>query len=229
MKFKSGNLSTAQVEMEQQTYLIKVFGWMGAGLVTTGLVAAWVAQNIGMINPILFFGAVLLEFILVYRIARYVMTMSVNMATGTFIGYSALNGFTLSGLFMIYTAESLTSTFLIAASLFAFMAVFGYTTKKDLTHMGSFLIMGLFGIIIAMVVNMFIGSSAVALAVSCLGVVIFTGLTAYDVQRILKMNIIGNSGTDEDTKEAIRGALTLYLDFINLFIMLLRLFGTRRS
>ena len=228
MEFKSENLSIAQVEMEQQTYLIKVFGWMGAGLVTTGLVAAWVAQNIGMINPILFFGAVILEFILVYRIARYVMTMSVNIATGTFIGYSALNGFTLSGLFMIYTAESLTSTFLIAASLFALMAVFGYTTKKDLTRMGSFLLMGLFGIIIAMVVNMFIGSSAVTLAVSCLGVVIFTGLTAYDVQRILKMNIIGNSGTDEDTKEAILGALILYLDFINLFIMLLRLIGTRR-
>ena len=229
MKFNSENLSASQIEMEQHAYLIKVFGWMGAGLVTTGLVAAWVAQNIGMINPMLFFGAIILEIILVYRIARYVMTMSVNMATGTFIGYSALNGFTLSGLFMIYTAESLTSTFLIAASLFAFMAVFGYTTKKDLTRMGSFLIMGLFGIIIAMVVNMFIGSSAVSLAVSCLGVVIFTGLTAYDVQRILKMNIIGNSGTDEDTKEAILGALTLYLDFINLFIMLLRLFGTRRN
>ena len=196
MKLNSENLSAAQVEMEQQAYLIKVFGWMGAGLVTTGLVAAWIAQNFGMINPMLFFGAIILEFILVYRIARYVMTMSVNMATGIFIGYSALNGFTLSGLFMIYTAESLTSTFLIAASLFAFMAVFGYTTNKDLTRMGSFLIMGLFGIIIAMVVNMFIGSSAVSLAVSCLGVVIFTGLTAYDVQRILKMNIIGNSGTD---------------------------------
>ena len=229
MENNYNNISEYEVEAEQQEYLVKVFGWMGAGLLTTGLVAMWVVQNIGLINPILFFGAVILELILVYRIARHVMTMSVNVATLTFIGYSALNGFTLSGLFMIYTAESLTSTFLIAASLFAFMAVFGYTTKKDLTRMGSFLIMGLFGIIIAMVVNMFIGSSAVSLAVSCLGVVIFTGLTAYDVQRILKMNIIGNSDTDEDTKEAILGALTLYLDFINLFIMLLRLFGTRRS
>lgn len=229
MNYQYENISDAQIKAEQQAYLVKVFGWMGTGLITTGIVAAWVAQNIGFINPLLFFGAVIIEFFLVYRIARYVMTMSVNMATGTFIGYSALNGFTLSGLFLVYTAESLTSTFLIAASLFAFMAVFGYTTKKDLTGMGSFLFMGLFGIIIAMVVNMFIGSSAVSLAVSCLGVIIFTGLTAYDVQRILKINIIGNADTDEDTKEAILGALTLYLDFINLFIMLLRLFGTRRD
>ncbi len=229
MNYQYENISDSQIKAEQQAYLVKVFGWMGTGLITTGIVAAWVAQNIGFINPLLFFGAVIIEFFLVYRIARYVMTMSVNMATGTFIGYSALNGFTLSGLFLVYTAESLTSTFLIAASLFAFMAVFGYTTKKDLTGMGSFLFMGLFGIIIAMVVNMFIGSSAVSLAVSCLGVIIFTGLTAYDVQRILKINIIGNADTDEDTKEAILGALTLYLDFINLFIMLLRLFGTRRD
>ena len=229
MKNNYNNISEYEVEAEQQVYLVKVFGWMGAGLLTTGIVAMWVATNIGFINPILFFGAIVLELILVYRIARYVMTMSVNVATLTFIGYSALNGFTLSGIFMIYTTESITSTFFIASSLFAFMAVYGYSTKRDLTGLGSFLYMGLFGIFIALIVNMFLGSSILSIVISCIGVIVFTGLTAYDVQKIMKMNIIGNAGTDEDTKEAILGALTLYLDFINLFIMLLRLFGTKRN
>jgi len=223
------NITDAQIQIEQQAYLTKVFGWMCIGLITTGLVALTVVQYNMYINPILFFIAILLEFFLVYRISRYVMQVSLTMAMGMFIGFSALNGFTLSGLFYVYTSESLTSTFLIAASIFAFMAVYGYSTKRDLSKMGSFMYMGLFGILIAMIVNIFMQSSAMYLAISCIGVVIFTGLTAYDVQKILQMNIIGNAGTDEDTKEAIRGALTLYLDFINLFIMLLRLLGTRRN
>ena len=131
---------------------------------------------------------------------------------------------------MIYTAESITSTFLIAASLFAFMAVFGYTTKKDLTRMGSFLIMGLFGIIIAMVVNMFLGSPMISWAISGIGVIIFTGLTAYDVQQITRMGEQGimDGGEAAIRKGAIMGALKLYLDFINLFLMLLRFMGDRR-
>lgn len=229
MEYINKNISTAQIEAEQQEYLMKVFSWMGAGLTTTGLIAYWVVNNLGFISPILFFIAVGLEFYLVYRIARYVMNMSVHMATLSFILYSALNGFTLSGLFLVYTQESLTSTFLITASLFGFMAFYGYVTKKDLSKMGSFLMMGVVGIFITFFVNMFIRSETISLAASFLGVIIFTGLTAYDVQKILKMNIIGNAGTDEDTKEAIRGALTLYIDFINLFIMLIRLIGTRRN
>ena len=226
MKIK--NINAIEVAAEQQAYLVKVFGWMGTGLITTGLVAVWVVNNIGMIHPIMFFGAIIIELILVFRLARRVMQMSVNVATASFIGYSALNGFTLSGIFLIYTTESIATTFFITSSIFIVMAVFGYMTKRDLTKMGSFLYMGLIGIVIALVVNIFIGSSTVSLAISCLGVIIFTGLTAYDVQKIMKLNIIGNAGTDEDTKEAILGALTLYLDFINLFLMLLRLVGNRR-
>ncbi len=225
----NNNITASQIELENQQYLTKVFGWMFTGLITTAIVSHYVASYIQQINPILFFVAIGLEFFLVYRIVRYVMTMTVNMATLSFVLYSALNGFTLSGLFYTYTAESLTTTFLITASIFAFMAFYGYTTKKDLTGMGNFMYMGLFGIIIASIVNFFLQSSMIYYVTSLMGVLIFTGLTAYDVQKILKMNIIGNSGTDEDTKEAILGALILYLDFINLFIHLIRLIGTRRD
>ena len=225
----NNNITTSQIELENQQYLTKVFGWMFTGLITTAIVSYYVAINMQQINPILFFIAIGLEFFLVYRIVKHVMTMSVNMATASFVFYSALNGFTLSGLFYTYTSESLTTTFLITAVIFGFMAIYGYTTKKDLTGMGNFMYMGLFGIIIATIVNFFLQSSIIYLVTSLIGVIIFTGLTAYDVQKILKMNIIGNADTEEDTKEAILGALILYLDFINLFIHLIRLIGTRRN
>jgi len=225
----NNNITASQIELENQQYLTKVFGWMFTGLITTAIVSYYVSINMQQINPMWFFIAIGLEFFLVYRMVRYVMTMSVNMATASFIFYSALNGFTLSGLFSTYTSESLTTTFLITASIFGFMAFYGYTTKKDLTGMGNFMYMGLFGIIIASIVNFFLQSSMIYYVTSLMGVIIFTGLTAYDVQKILKMNIIGNAGTEEDTKEAILGALILYLDFINLFIHLLRLMGTRRD
>tara|TARA_Y100001968_G_scaffold320417_1_gene353318 strand:- start:458 stop:1141 length:684 start_codon:yes stop_codon:yes gene_type:complete len=225
----NSNVTTSQIELENQQYLTKVFGWMFTGLLITAFVSYYVSINMTSINPILFFIAVGLEFFLVYRIVRYVMSMSVNMATASFIFYSALNGFTLSGLFQMYTSESLTTTFLITSSIFGFMAFYGYTTKKDLTGMGNFMYMGLFGIIIASIVNIFLKSSMMYFLTSIIGVIVFTGLTAYDVQKILKMNIIGNAGTEEDTKESILGALILYLDFINLFIHLIRLIGTRRE
>ena len=229
MNMINNNITTSQIELESQQFLTKVFGWMFAGLITTAIVSYYVSMNMQQINPILFFIAIGLEFFLVYRITRYVMSMSVNMATASFIFYSALNGFTLSGLFYTYTTESLTTTFLITASIFGFMAFYGYTTKRDLTSMGNFMYMGLFGIIIASVVNIFLASPMIYFITSIIGVIVFTGLTAYDIQKILKMNIIGNAGTDEDTKEAILGALVLYLDFINLFISLIRLLGNRRN
>ena len=225
----NNNITASQIELENHQFLTKVFGWMFTGLMTTALVSYYVSINMQTINPILFFIAIGLEFFLVYRITRYVMSMNVNMATASFILYSALNGFTLSGLFYTYTSESLTTTFLITASIFGFMAFYGYTTKKDLTSMGNFMYMGLFGIIIASIVNIFLASPMIYFVTSIMGVIVFTGLTAYDIQKILKMNIIGNAGTDEDTKEAILGALILYLDFINLFISLIRLIGVRRD
>ena len=130
--------------------------------------------------------------------------------------------------FLAYTAASITSTFLVTAGTFGAMSFYGYTTRRDLTSWGSFFFMGLIGIIIASVVNIFLQRSLMYWVIAYVGVLIFVGLTAYDTQKIKEMNILGNEGTDEDTKEAIRGALTLYLDFINLFLMLLRIMGDRR-
>ena len=212
-----------------KSFLNRVFGWMGAGLLVTALTAHWVIANIGIINPMLFFGAVIAELFLVYRISRYVMNMNLNTATGMFVFYSALNGFTLSGLAFIYTSESLASTFISAAGLFGVMAFYGAVTKKDLSSWGSFLFMGLIGIVLSTIVNIFIGSGTFQMAISAIGVLVFTGLTAYDVQSILNSYEYGDQESDAGGKKAILGALKLYLDFINLFIMLLRLFGDRRN
>ena len=156
------------------------------------------------------------------------MQMSASQAMAVFFLYAGLNGITLAPLFLLYTTASLASTFFVTAGMFGAMSFYGYTTKKDLTSWGSFLFMGLIGIIIASVVNIFLQNSMLYWVISYAGVLIFIGLTAYDTQKIKEMNILGNEGTEEDTKEAIRGALKLYLDFINLFIMLLRIMGTRR-
>ena len=158
------------------------------------------------------------------------MTLSATTAAGLFLLYSALNGATLAPLAYVYTSASIVSTFMITAGVFATMAFYGYVTKRDLSGMGSFLMMGLVGIIIAGVVNMFLMSGPVSFAISILGVLIFTGLTAWDVQQIKNMGAqlgTGSSGTVTYQRMAILGALKLYLDFINLFIMLLRLLGDR--
>ena len=226
-KFDLGQSETAAI---QQAYFVKVFGWMGVGLVTTGLIAAVVANQVGYISTPMFFGAAILELFLVFRLVRRVHLMSAQTAVVTFLGYSALNGFTLSGLFLIYTAQSVASSFFIAASIFVAMAVYGYTTKRDLTGMGSFLIMGLIGVFVAYIINLFIGSSSFMMAISFLFVVIFTGLTAYDVQKISQMSLMATmQGEEMVTKSAILGALTLYLDFINLFIWMLHLVGIARD
>ena len=229
--YKENNLFTSNVISQEalKSFLTRVFGWMGVGLLVTALTAHWVIVNIGAINPMFFFGAIIIELFLVYRISRYIMNMSLNMATGMFILYSALNGFTLSGLAFIYTSESLATTFISTAGLFGIMAFYGAVTKKDLSSWGSFLFMGLVGIILSSVVNIFIGSGTLQLAISAIGVLIFTGLTAYDVQSILNMYDIQDENSGVAGKKAILGALKLYLDFINLFIMLLRLFGDRRN
>ncbi len=221
-------MSPEAIAAEQQGFMVKVFGWMGGGLLVSGLVATWVATNVGFIGMGTFIVAAIIQLVVVIGLVSRVAKMSATMATGLFIFYSALSGVTLSTLLLIYTAESVASTFVITAGVFGVMAFYGYTTKKDLTGWGSFLFMGLIGIILASVVNMFMRSSAMGLVISYVGVLIFTGLTAYDVQKIKSKNVLGNAGTDEDTKEAVIGALALYLDFINLFIMLLRITGTRR-
>ena len=218
---------------EQQRFMVRVYNWMTAGLAITGFMAFYVSSSPAMMNilfgnPIVPIILIIAQIGLVFWLASRVMQMSVSQATGVFLLYAGLTGVTFSTLFVVYTSASITSTFLVTAGTFGAMSLYGYTTKKDLTSWGSFLFMGLIGLIIASVVNMFMQNSMMSTIISYAGVLIFVGLTAYDTQKIKEMNIIGNEGTDEDTKEAIQGALTLYLDFINLFLMLLRLMGDRR-
>ena len=226
-------VSQDAVAAEQQRFMVRVYNWMTAGLGITGFMALYISNSSTMLNII--FGNAVIPIILiiaqiglVFWLASRVMQMSVGQATGVFMLYAGLTGITFSAIFLTYTASSITSTFLVTAGTFGAMSLYGYTTKKDLTSWGSFLFMGLIGIIIASVVNIFMHSTMMHMIITYAGVLIFIGLTAYDTQKIKEMNILGNEGTDEDTKEAIRGALTLYLDFINLFLMLLRLMGDRR-
>ena len=226
-------MSIDAVAAEQQRFMVRVYTWMAPGLGITGFMAYYVANtpklfNIVMGNPILPIVLIIAQIGLVFWLASRVMQMSVSQATGVFFLDAGLTGIPISTLFVVYTASSITSTFLVTAGTFGAMSLYGYTTKKDLTSWGSFLFMGLIGIIIASVVNIFMKSPMMHMIITYAGVLIFVGLTAYDTQKIKEMNILGNEGTDEDTKEAIRGALTLYLDFINLFLMLLRLMGDRR-
>lgn len=224
--------SESTMAAEQQRFMVRVYNWMTAGLVVTAGVAYSVATSPNLVqaiaNPWILFPLIIAQLGLVFWLASRVMQMSAAQATGVFMLYSALTGVTLSFVFLAYTAASLTSTFLVTAGTFGAMSFYGYTTKRDLTAMGSFLFMGLIGIIIASLVNFFLQSPMIYWLVTYAGVLIFVGLTAYDTQKIKEMNILGNEGTEEDTKEAVRGALTLYLDFINLFLMLLRVMGNRR-
>ena len=228
-----GTTSIDAVAAEQQRFMVRVYNWMTTGLATTGLVAYGVASSPSLTQMI--FGNSLIPIVLiiaqiglVFWLAARVMQMSAQQATSVFLLYAALSGVTFSAVFLAYTASSIASTFLVTAGTFGAMSFYGYTTKKDLTSWGSFLFMGLIGIIIASVVNIFLQSSTMYWVITYAGVLIFVGLTAYDTQKIKEMNILGNEGTEEDTKEAVRGALSLYLDFINLFLMLLRIMGSRR-
>jgi len=226
-------MSIDAVAAEQQRFMVRVYNWMAAGLGITGFMAFHVANSPKLLNivygnpvmPWVLFAAIIG---LTFYLGSRVMQMSVSQATGIFFLYAGLWGLNFSILFQIYTTASITQTFLVTAGTFGAMSLYGYTTKKDLTSWGSFLVMGLIGIIIASVVNFWMQSPMMHMIITYAGVLIFVGLTAYDTQKIKEMNILGNEGTDEDTKEAISGALTLYLDFINLFIMLLRLMGDRR-
>jgi len=226
-------MSVDATAAEQQRFMVRVYNWMTAGLGITGFMAFYISNSPAMMNiifgnPIMPIALIITQIGLVFWLATRVMQMSASKATGVFMLYAGLTGITFSAIFMAYTTASIFSTFLVTAGTFGAMSLYGYTTKKDLTSWGSFLFMGLIGIIIASLVNMFMQSSMMHMIITYAGVLIFVGLTAYDTQKIKEMNILGNEGTDEDTKEAIRGALTLYLDFINLFLMLLRLMGDRR-
>jgi hypothetical protein len=233
MQTEIRNIDQSQLEQEQQEFIVNVYKWMSMGLFLTAAVAYIVAgssslTNIIFGNMLIFFSLLIAEVVLVGYLAANVKKMSVNTAMYTFLGYSALNGLTLSCIFLLYTAASITTTFVVTAGTFGIMSFYGYVTKKDLTSVGNICFMALIGLIIASVVNIFLHNSMMYWVITYAGILIFVGLTAYDTQKIKQLNVIGNSGTEEDVKESISGALILYLDFINLFLMLLRLFGNRK-
>lgn len=212
----------------------KVYVWMTLALVITGFTAFGIAENPGLVytivtNRLLFWGLIIGEFALVMAIYGAIGRLSATAATLLFVLYSIVNGATLSVIFLAYTMTSIASVFFITAGTFAVMAFIGYTTKTDLTSFGKMLMMGLIGIILATVVNIFIGSSMLNMIVSYVGVVVFVGLTAYDSQKIKNLLYQVDNMSEEAQKLALLGSLTLYLDFINLFLMLLRIFGGNRD
>ncbi len=224
---------TSEASEVQKRFVTKVYGWMCAALLTTGLVSYYTISNENLMqtifqSPVLLIGLIIVELALVMILSAAINKLSSQSATGLFFLYSALTGVTLSAIFLVYTRESITSTFLITAGTFGAMSFYGYVTKRDLTSVGNLAFMGLIGIIIASVVNMFIRSSSMYTIITYVGVLVFVGLTAYDTQKIKEMGTRLQEGSQEERKGAIIGALRLYLDFINLFLMLLRIFGRRR-
>lgn len=210
----------------------KVYVWMTMALVITGLTAYGVATSPDILRAIytkqiLFWGLIIAEFAIVIGVSAAINRLSLTTATLMFILYSVINGALMSYIFLAYTASSIATVFFITAGTFAAMAVIGYTTKTDLTSLGKILMMALIGLIIATIVNLFIKSSGFTFILSYVGVLIFVGLTAYDSQKIKQMLLQAPDAGEAAQKLALLGALSLYLDFINLFLYLLRIFGRR--
>lgn len=233
---RSVPMRETQTQVRVNGFIQGVYNWMALGLGLTGLVAFFVAGSPTLLqliigNKLIFFGLIIGELALVYSIGAKVHKMEASTATKLFLLYAALNGATLSVVFVAFTASSIASTFLICAATFGACSIYGMTTKRDLTSLGGFMFMGLIGIIIASVVNIFIGSSAISMVVSYIGVFVFVGLTAYDTQRLKTMALTQPEGIDEGVirKGSILGALSLYLDFINMFMFLLYIFGDSRN
>jgi len=239
-----GTARATVIDEGLRAYMIRVYNYMAAGVALTGVVA-WLTYNAavitnaagqitgltpfgsaifgGPVTLILFLGTLGIVFFISFRIS----SLQPSTALMLFMGYAALLGLMLSSVFLAYTQTSITRTFFITAASFGALSLYGYTTQRDLSPIGAFLVMGLFGLILAMVVNIFLGSQGLAFAISVIGVLIFAGLTAWDTQRIKEMYNVNDDGTMVGRK-AVMGALTLYLDFINLFLFLLRFMGDRR-
>lgn len=212
-------------------YMSKVYSWMTAALAVSALTAWQAASSSAYMNliaakPMIFYGMLIAELVLVIFLSARIHAMSLTSAIVSFLAYSVITGLTLSTIFLVYTPASIAKTFIISAGVFGTMSLYGYVTKRDLTSWAGFLFMSLIGIIIASVVNMFLHSFMIDWIVTYAGVIIFIGLAAYDTQ---KLKHIGATGLEGDMlgKMAIMGALTLYLDLINLFLFLLRIFGRR--
>jgi FtsH-binding integral membrane protein len=209
-----------------------VYAWMSAGLALTALVAWWISTRPDLMEQVfrgpVLIGLIIAQLALVFTISAAVNKLSATTATALFLVYSALNGLTLSVIFIAYTTASLGSTFLVTAGTFGAMSVYGMVTKRDLTRLGSFLFMALIGFVIASLVNIFMQSSALYWLLTYAGVLIFVGLTAYDTQRLKMVAAETAHNPAMAARYAVNGALMLYLDFINLFLLLLRILGDRR-
>jgi uncharacterized protein len=238
MAFDPGQRLTARSAVPQvgidsglRSYMLRVYNYMTGALALTGGVAYLVVAS-GLINQIygtpIFWVAVIAPLAFVLVLSFGIQKMSLGAAQATFWGYAAVMGISMSSIFLVYTGSSIAEVFFITATMFLAMSLWGYTTKRDLSGFGHFLMMGLIGVIIAMVVNIFMQSPAISFAISIIGVLVFTGLTAWDTQRIKEMYWEGD-GDVVAGKKAIMGALALYLDFINLFMMMMQLMGNRRS
>jgi hypothetical protein len=232
----------AAVDQGLRSYMLRVYNYMAMGLAITGAAALgtfiMAVDRSGGVAKLTSFGHLIYQtplkwvvifapLAMVFLLSFGIQRLSVGAAQLAFWAYAALMGLSLSAIFLVYTGQSITQVFFVTAAAFGALSLYGYTTQRDLSPIGSFLIMGLFGIIIASLVNIWLASSALQFAVSVIGVLIFAGLTAYDTQRIKEMYDVNDDGTLSGRK-AIMGALSLYLDFINLFMMLLQLFGNRR-
>ena len=216
---------------QEAAFFRRVYNWMVAGLALTGGVAYFTSLSPSLVSMIfnspLFYLLIAGELIMVFVLAGRVHKMQASTASGMFIVYSILNGLTLSVIFFAYTNTTIFTAFLVSAGMFGAMSFYGYTTKKSLAGWGSFLFMGLIGIVLASIVNLFVHSTMIGWVVTYAGVIIFVGLTAYDTQRLRVMAAEGFGSQDAETKSAVMGALSLYLDFINLFLIMLRILGGR--
>jgi len=220
------------VQSRIQSVMQQVYLWMTAGLLVTGAISSMIFNSptlSGMLlNPIVFIALFVVELVLVIAISAFINKMSPALATGLFILYAAVNGITLTPIFFAYTSTSIATAFFTTAGMFGALTLYGTVTKRDLSGMGRFLLMALFGLCIASIINIFLKNGVMDFVISIFGVLIFAGLTAYDTQRLNQLASQASSD-DEIGRFSIMGALILYLDFINLFLYLLRLFGKRRD
>lgn len=229
----SQHFSPIQTQTEVATFISKVYAWMFAALTVTAVVAYWVANTPELIqwvvgSKLVFYGLIFAELGCVIWLSARVGKMSAALATSLFMGYAILNGITMSVIFLIYTSGSISITFLITAGTFGAMSLYGYYTKQDLTSIGNLSLMVLVGLIIASVVNYFLQSEILYWITTYAGVLIFVGLTAYDTQKIKNLGTTVDAHSEAGQKMAVMGALALYLDFVNLFLYLLRFFGRRK-
>ncbi|WP_121666925.1 Bax inhibitor-1/YccA family protein [Mesonia aquimarina] len=231
--YEAHSLTQDEIKKAQAGFFTKVYSWMTLALLITGLVAIITASTPSLLNAVLgnkiiFFGLIIGEFALVAYLSSAIKNMSASTAIALFIAYASFNGLTLSFIFLAYTAGSIASTFFVTAGTFGAMSAYGYYTKKDLTKIGNLCFMALIGLVIASIVNLFFQNEMLYWIVTYAGVLIFVGLTAWDTQKLKRIAIEGNENSETGQKLSIIGALTLYLDFINLFLFLLRILGNRK-